>query len=72
MRIDATLRGSMALWNDLDFGWKLLIVVALLRVLWRGVGLVRLHLYRRRAQLLCPLPDHLRTLRTQQRVDAAL
>jgi TonB family protein len=43
-----------------------------LRILWLCLGLIRLSLYRRRAKLLEPLPDHLRAVRTRHRVDAQL
>lgn len=59
-----------AWWNALDAGWKLIAVVAAARLLWLGVGLIRLHLYRRRATLLDgALPEHLRELRQSQRID---
>ena len=61
-----------SLWKRIGTVPLVVFGIGLLRILWLCVGLIRLSLYRIGAQPVLPLPDHLRAIRTSQRVDASL
>lgn len=72
---DGTLyieRPLVTLWRSIGPVPRWMLLFAGLRILWLCLGLIRLSLYRRRARMLMPLPDHLREVRARQRVDAQL